>query len=332
MRKLKISALLIAATMLFAGCQSNDTAKKDSDSAKNGQQTIYLRRGIKAAHGDNSFASIGVITDGEKIYDVSIDEYQYSEDPDAVKPVPSTDGEFGEGSDNVLFSKLENDAYYSELMKEHGQSTKTVKDNYKAIEEYAKSMSIEDLEQEIEEKGDKIVDAVSEATLVDTKGYLEAIVFAAKNDKGEVEAKANDKSQIKLKRSLSAPHGDKTFAEIFVAVEDDVIGAASIDEYQYFDGEGVANSDKAFGENYKQAPLSSKLRNNDAYSKLMKEHGEATKTMAENFADIQNYVAGKKVSDLENEIKNKSEDAITSATLVDEVGYLQSIVDCANAK
>ena len=77
-----------------------------------------------------------------------------------------------------------------------------------------------------------------------------------------------------------AAHGDKAFAVITVAVQDDVILAAKIDEFQFMaDREdlkavGVPNSEGAFGQSYPEGQvLGSKRANSDLYSLNMQRAG-----------------------------------------------------------
>ncbi|MDO4662576.1 MAG: peptidoglycan-binding protein [Tissierellia bacterium] len=336
MKKLKITAMLMAATMFLASCgnKSNVESNEDSSQTSKQGQEFFLRRSVSNPQGDKSFSSIAVITDGETIYDVSIDEYQYMDNSEEIKPVPASDGEFGNGAvaGKVLISKLQNEEYYSNLMKEHANATKTLKEGYNAIEEYVNGKTIDELSKEVEEKGDDIVDAISESTLVSTKGYIEAIIKAAENDRMQSVGKTSDIANLKIKRNISTPHGDKSFAEVFVAMDGDKIAAASIDEYQYMDGTPLPSADGEFGTNFKDAPLISKVINQDAYSKLMKENAESTKSINENYEDIQNFAAGKTAEEIEKAISDAGEDAVTEATLVDQNNYLQSIADTAKAE
>ena len=62
-----------------------------------------------------------------------------------------------------------------------GGSTVALVDNYEAIQSFAEGKTIAELEAAIDGKSaTEVVDAVSGATLVDTIGYLENIIEAAK--------------------------------------------------------------------------------------------------------------------------------------------------------
>lgn len=141
---------------------------------------------LAAPHGEQAFAVVSVAMDGDKVAAVSTDEFQYV-DPANFGGVPNSDKTFGEGiKDNlVLASKSANDAAYSALMKEHAKATQTWSANTTAIENFALGKTVPELEEAIKTlKGqgekDKVSDVVSGATFVDTAGYLEAIVSAAK--------------------------------------------------------------------------------------------------------------------------------------------------------
>ena len=61
---------------------------------------LVLRRSLKAPHGEGSFARIAVVTDGDKIVDATIDEFQYFDaDSDFVAlPNQDEDTEFKAGN------------------------------------------------------------------------------------------------------------------------------------------------------------------------------------------------------------------------------------------
>ncbi|MNP62634.1 hypothetical protein D3C76_1579330 [compost metagenome] len=66
-------------------------------------------------------------------------------------------------------------------MKEAAGSTVAYDKNLAAIEKFATGRTIKSLEQTLTYKSaEQVVDAVSGATLVDTHGYLKAILDAAK--------------------------------------------------------------------------------------------------------------------------------------------------------
>lgn len=319
MKKNKILSIVLAGVLALAGCNT-------------GGDEVVLHRAYGAPHGDKGFSRVVVATVGDEIIDVALDEFQYLNAESAVG-VPNSDGSFGEGSVEgvVLASKVENDDLYSGMMENAG-STVSIADNYAAIEEFAKGKTISELEEVANAAtAGEPIDAVSGATLTDTKGYLQAIIDAAKDDSMTVTATVADSSTVELKAGQGAPHGDKSFGDAVVLVDGDTIVAASIDEFQYFGGEGVPNSDGSFGESYADAVLVSKWVNDEAYSAAMANAG-STKNIAEGYITIVDYAAGKTISEV-GETAAEGEgavDTVSGATLVDTAGYLQMIVNIAN--
>lgn len=141
---------------------------------------------LAAPHGEQSFAVVTVALDGDAIAATFTDEFQYV-DPADFGGVPNSDKTFGEGIKDglVLGSKYANDAAYSALMKDHAQATQTWSANTTAIEAFALGKTVAELEETVKTlqgqgDDDKVSDVVSGATFVDTAGYLEAIISAAK--------------------------------------------------------------------------------------------------------------------------------------------------------
>ncbi|MBQ1946358.1 MAG: hypothetical protein II343_05450 [Clostridia bacterium] len=134
-----------------------------------------------AAHGTKCFAVITVAMNGDKIADVLIDEYQPMA-ADTSVAVPNSETIFADlfAAGKVLASKVQNAAQYSENMKKAG-STVALDVNYKALEDYATGMTIAELEAALEGKtAEQVVDAVTGCTLVDSLGYLQGVLAAAK--------------------------------------------------------------------------------------------------------------------------------------------------------
>ena len=141
-----------------------------------------------------------------------------------------------------------------------------------------------------------------------------------------------------------AAHGDRGFAVITVALQDDTILAAKIDEFQFMgDREdmkaiGVPNSDGAFGTSYPEGQvLGSKRVNSDLYSLNMQRAG-STVQIAANFNTIEAFAKGKTIAELEalvngytEETKAQILDAVTGATTADTWGYLRGILAAAKA-
>ena len=285
---------------------------------------------------DRSFTNVVVATSGDKIVDAIIDEYQYYEADSDYKAVPNSDGAFGEGTaeGKILGSKIDNNEAYSADMKEAGGEV-TLLDNYNAVTDFVKGKTIAELEDFLNENDDEqILDAITGATFKSTPNLLKMIVETAKDNTFVASGDAENPDDVEIRYALGAPHGDKSFGNAVVAVEGDKIIAASIDEYQYLDGgAGVPGSEGGFGEGYNDSNvvLGSKLENNEMYSDLMTEHAESTVALKDNYAAIENFVAGKTVEEVKSVIESATPgeaiDEVTGATLVDTAGYLQLIID-----
>lgn len=85
-------------------------------------------------------------------------------------------------------------------MTEKAKSTVSIADNYKAIQDFAKGKTIDELKEVVDGAEDgKAIDAVTGATLVDTKGYLQAIINTAEKSENAV-AFEGDPANIKLQQ------------------------------------------------------------------------------------------------------------------------------------
>ena len=130
--------------------------------------------------------------------------------------------------------------------------------------------------------------------------------------------------EIKIGQVQFAAHGNKCFAVITAVVQDGVIVAAHIDEYQYLAAEGNV--------------LGSKRVNNETYSNNMATKAGATQQLVAGYTAIESFAVGKTVAELEAAIEGKTSadmlaevDAVSTCTLVDTLGYLQGIVAAAKA-
>jgi len=189
MKKFLALALALGLVGVFTGCSNDkaadDTSKEKETIAAETTSEIKMGRVNYAAHGDKSFAVAVVAMDGDKIVGASLDEFQFMDKTaDGVVPVPNADGAFAEGfadANKPLASKVESTKYYSAHMAEAAGSTKTVLENYGAIEDHVIGKTVAELEKELKDnEGEKMLDVVSGATLVDTHGYVSALVEAAK--------------------------------------------------------------------------------------------------------------------------------------------------------
>lgn len=143
--------------------------------------------------------------------------------------------------------------------------------------------------------------------------------------------------EIKIGQVQYAAHGTKCFAVLTVAMQDDVIADAYIDEYQFMaaDSIGVPNSEADFGTAYPEGKvLASKKVNAAAYSENMKKAG-STVDLATNYAAIEDYVTGKTVAELEAAFAGKTAeeavDVVSGCTLADTLGYVNGLVEAAKS-
>ena len=150
-------------------------------------------------------------------------------------------------------------------------------------------------------------------------------------------AMAEAPAEIKLGQVQWAAHGTKCFAVLTVVLQGDVIVAAHIDEYQVGAGMvGVPNSENGFGGFTDGKVLYSKRVNAAAYSANMTKAG-STVALDVNYDLIQDFCVGKTVAELEaviagfNGDATAAVDAVTSATLVDTLGYLTGLLEAAKA-
>lgn len=195
---MKIKAILLSlalASTLLVGCGAKEAATtstetttkeattKETTVASADKTTIKIGRVEAAAHGTKCFTVAVVAMAGDKIVAASIDDYQFMS-TDVAKGVPNSESDFGanyKDAKMVLASKRTNAVYYSEHMKEEAKSTIALDTNYNAIQAFAVGKTVSELEDLITKNGkDPLADAVTGATLVDTNGYLSAIVAAAK--------------------------------------------------------------------------------------------------------------------------------------------------------
>ena len=150
-------------------------------------------------------------------------------------------------------------------------------------------------------------------------------------------ALAEEAPAIKLGQVQWAAHGTKCFAVMTVVLQGDVIVAAHIDEYQIGAGNvGVPNSDSDFGESFPEGQvLYSKRVNAEKYSANMAAKAGSTVALDVNYDLIQAYCVGKTVAELEAALApmdaQAAIDAISGATLVDTLGYLQGLLAAAKA-
>lgn len=135
-----------------------------------------------AAHGTSCFAVLTVAMDGDTIVAAHIDEFQFM-DAATAEGVPNSDASFGQNypEGKVLASKVVNNGLYSSNMTTKAGATTPLGVSYNAIEAFVTGKTIAELEAAIEGKTkEEMVDAVSSSTLVDTLGYVQGLLAAAK--------------------------------------------------------------------------------------------------------------------------------------------------------
>lgn len=142
---------------------------------------------------------------------------------------------------------------------------------------------------------------------------------------------------LQIGQIYAAAHGTKCFTEAVAVVQDDVIVAAYLDEFQFIDSKedvtGVPNSDADFAAGYAEGlVLCSKRENAAYYSALMTDHAGSTVAIDANYDAIQSFVVGKTIDEIDTVAKGDGAvDAVSGATLVDTAGYLTAIADAARA-
>ena len=143
---------------------------------------------------------------------------------------------------------------------------------------------------------------------------------------------------VTLKQAYCAPNGSGSVGIVTVALQGDKIVAVHIDELQWMDATSVGVLD-AEGDLTKGFPegkvLASKLVNDESYSGMMAAYAGSTVTIANNYAAIEAFCVGKTVAELEAAIAGldttTAVDAVSGATLVNTLGYLQSVLQAAKA-
>ncbi|SCJ07633.1 Uncharacterised protein [uncultured Clostridium sp.] len=169
-----------------------------------------------------------------------------------------------------------------------------------------------------------------------TQGGNDTQTEAPAEKEEATETKA-EKVTLKIGQADFAAHGTKAFAVVTSVVKDGEIVLAYIDEFQYMSADsstGVPNSEGMAENIIEGKVLGSKRDNNETYSKNMTEKAGSTVAIDANFDAIQEFVQGKKISELE-EVTGKTPeeviDAVTGATLADTTGYVTAVVEAAKA-
>ncbi len=351
MKKLTISILSLLLAVTMTACSSSTSEEQTEGPAVTetpSTEVVYDYNSVAvskveyAAHGTKAVAVASAVVANDVILAAYLDEYQYLNSTDYVG-VPNSDQGFGEtmlANELVLGSKRVNNDLYSSMMAEKGGSTQTIAVSFDAIEEFVVGKTVAELEEWVaantETEG---ADVISGSTLVDSVGYVQAIIESAKLS-SELTTTTSDVTfeNVTLGKAEYAAHGTKAVAIATVALSGDTIISAYLDEYQYVnstDYVGVPNSDQGFGEKMlaNELVLGSKRVNNDLYSSMMAEKGGSTQTIAVSFDAIEEFVVGKTVAELEEWVAANTEaegaDVVSGSTLTDTVGYVQTIIEAA---
>ena len=139
---------------------------------------LELGVALYAAHGHYCFTVAAAVVDGDVILLSYIDEFQVMSGPDVVGVPNSTAGfaaYYPGGS--MLVSKKVNDELYSANMASRGGSTMNLSAGWDLIKATVNGSTIAEVEALTTTADD--VDAIADCTLVDEKGYMEAILAAA---------------------------------------------------------------------------------------------------------------------------------------------------------
>ena len=224
MKARKIMSLCLAAAVIIGmvGCGStekdsaqggNDTqteAPADKEKAPAEKVTLKIGQANFAAHGTKAFAVVtSVVKDGEIVL-AYIDEFQYM-DSATTTGVPNSEGmaeNIVEGK--VLGSKRDNNETYSKNMAEKAGATVEIATNFDAVEDFVKGKKISELEELVGKTPEEAVDAVTGATLVDTQGYIKAVLEAAKKAEATTGVEfSGNVEDLTLAQNYAAAHGTK---------------------------------------------------------------------------------------------------------------------------
>lgn len=182
MKKKTLLLIVCVLALVFAAC-----GNADAPAASTGEETateLKMGRAQYAAHGKSGWADVVVAMEGDKIVGVSLDEFQFMNVEDAT-PVPNSLEEGERALQNNFkdpkvapASKRVNSDLYSAMMTEKAKSTVSIAANFDAIEAFCTGKTVAELKTVVEGEKKDVTDMVSGATLVDAKGYIEAVIAA----------------------------------------------------------------------------------------------------------------------------------------------------------
>lgn len=221
---------------------------------------LTLSRSLQAPHGDNSFAIVSVAHDGEHVVAAAIDEFSFWTGVQ-FNSVPNGSGAFGQGfanPDTFLGSKLDNSMEYSRMIAAIAGGTNQWAENIRLISDFAAGKTVDEIDQAIAEvhglgEDESIADVVTGATLMDTAGYLQAIVDTVNGveyqappaeeteeaAEGESESAAVDFAALEDGTYTGSAEGRNDLVEVEVVVEGGVITAVNV--LNHAETEGIAD-------------------------------------------------------------------------------------------
>ena len=208
--------------------------------------------------------------------------------------------------------------------------------------------ALEELQKQVVDANGYEIDGVSGAT-VTSDAVRKAVASAMGEEIAEEPAASSEAASseaaepaenvqieggLQIGQSYTAAHGDKCFTYAVAVVQDDVIVAAYLDEFQFMsaaDGvTGVPNSDSDFGASYAEGKVLGSKRENAAYYSENMASAGSTVAIDANFDAIQNYAVGKTIDELTTAAGDENAvDLVSGATLVDTAGYLNAIAEAA---
>lgn len=170
MKKFLSVFLMLGLVLVLGACQKDE-------------EPVKVGRVHYAGDHDTGFKVVAVAIQGDKIVDVSIDEYYLFDEASGAKDVTLGKGSFKQNypEGKVLGSKRENSAIYSPKMEVAG-STQTIEESFSALEEYCIGMTVSELEDLLNDHdADSIMDVETGSTLTSNHDYLKGVLLAAKD-------------------------------------------------------------------------------------------------------------------------------------------------------
>ncbi|NPD31627.1 hypothetical protein HLV37_07155 [Eggerthellaceae bacterium zg-1084] len=295
--------------------------------------TIHLKRGYGSVHGDRGFAQAVVAVDeAGVIVAACVEEFEATKaGKEGMTPVPNADLTLGKGFAEgfTLFSKLDNDAWYSGMMEQFASATQRWSVSQRAV---ARSLAGREVGK-IEAEGQDQVDAIAGATLADAAQYRALILEVAAHGPVVSKGRFDPARPVSIGCANGIGHGNNAWANAVTVVQDGVIAAASVDEFMFVarDAEGyvpLSNLDGGLGASFAPGQmLVSKSLNSVPYSQLLRDRKNATLEWEQSMRAIEASLVGIAV----DEPEEFEVDDISGSTLVDAVVYGELVFEAAQA-